>query len=242
MDIFEMDTLAVEPTKKYHNAELLLMLDLINAFGSGFNLIGTLEFKDESQRIIPYELTKSFHSLQCAFRLSISGYYSQTITLLRQLTESWLICKNCKENPKLRAYLLEGKGDRLNYFELAESIGAEKIIYRGDFVFQSKFTHSSSISLGILKERATETLRTNPTYEKMMFLACAEVYIRNVTLMFECMYEFLADIDENMAVHWDKRISKVVQGAGDWQRELRNKYGKPNQPRLNLTVTHKEVA
>ncbi len=72
-------------------------------------------------------------------------------------------------------------------------------------------------------------MRTNPTYEKMMFLACAELFIRNVTLMFECMYEFLADIDENMAIHWDKQISKVVKGAGDWQRELRSKYESQNQ-------------
>ena len=176
-DIFKMDTPAERPTIEHHKVEILLMRDIINAFGSGFSLVGKLQYEDESQRIIPFELTKSMHSLACALRLSISGYYSQAITLLRQLTESWLICKNCKDNPELRAYILDDKGPRPNWRELARSIGVEKIIYEGDFVFQSKFTHSSNVSLGVLKERATDTssdtLRTNPTYEQMLFLACA---------------------------------------------------------------------
>jgi hypothetical protein len=48
-DILKMDTPAEEPTKKYHKDEILLMRDLINAFGSGFDSIGELLYRDEAQ-------------------------------------------------------------------------------------------------------------------------------------------------------------------------------------------------
>lgn len=224
-DLLKMDTPAEKPSIEYHKNELLLMRDLINAIGNGFNLIGELRFNNETQRIVTYVLTRTLHSLMCAYRLSVSGYYSQAIALLRQLTESWLICKTCEDNPKLREYILTGKGRRPNFRELARSIGAEEIIYKGDFIFQSKFTHSSYLSLGILKERTTETLRVYPTYEETLFLTCAEIFIRNATLILECMYEYLYSINENIAKDWNNRTSDVAIKAGDWQRELRSKYG-----------------
>ena len=130
-----------------------------------------------------------------------------------------------ESNPELRAYILDGKGKKPNYRELARSLGVEKTIYDGDFRFQSRFTHSTSLSLGILKESSSDTLRIHPTYEPMLFMQCAELFIRNATFMLGCMEHYLKSISVDKFKAWNNNTKEVAERLSTWQKGIREKYG-----------------
>jgi len=106
------------------------------------------------------------------------------MSLLRTVTEDWFICKDCQNNQKTLQALLYEKyrlGDKkhgLTYYNMADKVGALKV-YRQDYKFQSRFTHSTNLSLGILRDPEANIMRTAPAYDDVLFLSCCEMMIRN---------------------------------------------------------------
>jgi hypothetical protein len=224
-NIVKQETIVREATKQRHRREIEIFTGVINTFTSGFNSIGSFELgKDnESEYIWLLLTTRCFHSLRCSIDLMLKGYYSQAISLLRTGTEDWFICTNAQSNDKVRDYLLRGRGKMPSYSTLAKTIGTSKVY--GDYKFQSKFTHSSQLSLRVLQDRNTNEMRIAPTYDEMLFLACSELFMRVGLLMAEYMGRFLYYIDRDKAKSWDAQNSQRINDTSNWLKELRDKYG-----------------
>jgi hypothetical protein len=149
----------------------------------------------------------------------LKGYYSQAMSLLRTGTEDWFICGTCQKNERVRNCLLRDDEGRMpTYKELAKQMGAEDV-YNGDYAFQSKFTHSSKLSLRVIEDSIA------PKYDKYLFLLCVESLVRVFLRMAEYMGRILVYLDKDKAKSWDKENSQRIKDATNWLKELREKYG-----------------
>jgi len=150
-NIIKLESRAQEDTKRKHWREIEFFAEVLNVFISGFNYMGSFELKEdnETEYIWLLIVTRCFHSIRCSINLMLKGYYSQAMSLLRTGTEDWFICGTCQSNEKVRRYLLQEKGRMPSYSSLAKQMSA-KDIYNGDYNYQSKFTHSSRLSLRVL--------------------------------------------------------------------------------------------
>lgn len=222
-DVTKLETPADTITRQHHQTEISLMVEILNVFLAGFNKMGTVDVVIDERRIILLELIMSFHALLCACRLSISGFYAQGMSLLRQITENWMVCATCKNDEHVREHILTGEGNKLNYYQLAKSLGVLKSIY-ADYKLQSKFTHGTNISLGILRETDLETVRVLPTYEKLLFLSCAEAYFKYSYLMLDQMHKLLTSLSVENATKWDKETGNVASRIETWQKTFREEY------------------
>jgi hypothetical protein len=226
-NIVKLESLAQKETKQKHQREIELFADTINLFTSGFNYMGTFETKDdnEAEYIWLLLITRCLHSLRCSINLMLKGYYSQAMALLRIGTEDWFICGTCQENDKVRNYLLRGKGEKPSYSSLAKDMG-EKKVYKWDYSFQSKFIHSSKLSLAVLYDINTKRLNVAPIYDKNLFLLCAESLFRVSLKMAQYMWHTLFYLDKDKAKSWDKENGQRVKNIANWLNELREQYGK----------------
>jgi len=216
-----------ETTKQKHWREIEIFTGILNVFTSGFNHIGSFEIKDnnEAEYIWLLLVTRCLHSVRCSIDLMLKGYYSQAMSLLRTGTESWFICKTAQDNQAVRDCLIRDEAQMPKYSKLAWQAGAMKL-YRGDYAYQSKFTHSSKLSLRVLQDPNTNEMRIAPVYDEMLFLLCAESLMRVSLIMLEYMWLFLSYIDKDKAKSWDNQNSQSIKDASNWLMELRNKYSK----------------
>jgi hypothetical protein len=220
-------------TLKNHQHDLVVMMNLLNTYIDGFNMIDSFTLQED--REIEYAwillLTRSFHSMRSAMLLIQVGYYTQAMMLLRSVTENWLICKDCQGyRPTLDA-LLYGKhrlGNRklkLQWIDIAERVGAKDIIYEQDYRFQSRFNHPDYMSLGVVMDPDTNEMRTAPAYDRALFLCCFEMMIRNAMRMTEFIESFLSRLSESKVVAWRETAGKPVKEASDWLAEMQEKHG-----------------
>ena len=129
-----------------------------------------------------------------------------------------------KENIKVRDCLLRDTVKMPKYSELAAQMNAMNI-YQGDYHYQSKFTHSTRLSLRVLYNMDKKEAIVAPIYDEALFLLCAESLMRVSLLILEYMWSFLFYIDESKAKHWDIQNSQHVKDVSNWLGELRAKYG-----------------
>lgn len=225
-NIITLESKAQEYTKRRHWREIEIFTGIINAFTSGFNRIGSFERKDDNETEYIWLLlaTRCLHSIRCSINLMLKGYYSQAMSLLRTGTEDWFICGTAQSCEEVRNFLLREKGRMPQYKTLATQIGATDV-YEGDYKYQSKFTHSSRLSLRVLHDMNTNEMRIAPIYDKYLFLLCAESLVRVFFRMAEYVGRFLIYLDKNKAKAWDKENSQIFKDASKWLRELREKYG-----------------
>ena len=225
-NVIKLESLAQEDTKRKNWREIELLAEILNVFISGFNHMGSFELKDdnETEYIWLLIVTRCFHSIRCSINLMLKGYYSQAMSLLRIGTEDWFICGTCKNNEKVRRYLLQEKGRMPSYSSLATQMGA-KDVYNGDYNYQSKFTHSSRLSLRVLYNINTKNMSIAPIYDESLFLLCAESLVRVSLKMAEYIGRILIYLDTNKAKSWDKENSQRLKDAVNWLEELREKYG-----------------
>jgi hypothetical protein len=154
----------------------------------------------------------------------LKGYYSQAMSLLRTGTEDWFICGTCQDNEKVRGCLLRDKGRMPKYKTLAEEMEATDV-YNGDYSYQSKFTHSSRLSLRVLYNIDTKSLNVAPIYDKYLFLLCAESLFRVSLRMTQYIGNILIYLDEEKAKSWDKENGQRAKDIANWLNELREQYG-----------------
>ena len=227
LNIITQESSNKETTIQKHWREIEIFTGILNVFTSGFSYIGSFVRKDDNEPEYIWLLlvTRSLHSIRCSIDLILKGYYSQAMSLLRTGTEDWFICKNAQDNKVVRDCLLRDEGRMPKYSKLAWEAGAMKL-YRGDYAYQSKFTHSSQLSLGVLQDLNTNNMRVAPTYDETLFLLCAESLMRVSLIMLEYMWLFLSYIDKDKAKSWDNQNSQNIKNASNWLMELQNKYGK----------------
>ena len=111
-----------------------------------------------------------------------------------------------------------------SYSSLATQMGA-KDVYNGNYKYQSKFTHSSRLSLRVLYNINTKNMSITPIYDESLFLLCAESLVRVSVKMAEYIGRVLIYLDTNKAEYWDKENSQRFKDAINWLEELREKYG-----------------
>ena len=219
LNIIELESFAQKDTIKQHGREIKVFAGILNASTSVFNYIKSSEIKEdnETEYIWLLLIARCLHSIRCAINLMLKGYYSQAMALLRTVTEDWFVCGTCDSHEEVRNYLLREKGKRLKYVSLAEQMGAMDV-YKGDYDYQSKFIHSSRLSLRVLRDSLA------PKYDKYLFLLCAESLVRVFCRMGEYMGHLLQRLDKAKAEAWGSENSQNFKDATDWLKELREKY------------------
>ncbi len=225
-NIINLESIAQEEIKRKHGQEIELFTEILNIFISGFNHMGSFKLKDdnEPEYIWLLILTRCFHSIRCATNLMLKGYYSQAMSLLRTGTEDYFICGTCQDNGLLRDYLLRDKGKWPNYHKLAKEMQATSV-YKNDYGYQSKFTHSSRLSLRVLYDINTHNLSVVPIYDESLFLLCTESLVRLVVKMTAYMGKLLYYLDANKADSWKKENSQKFNYIEGWYENFISKQG-----------------
>lgn len=236
-NLVQLETKVKQTTARKRSREISLMAELLNIYTKGFNLVTSFERTKDND--VPYVwlrlIARSLHSMRSAMLLMLSGYYGSALTLLRTVTEDWLVGRDCECNQPTLDTLLHEKhrfGDRrlkLRYIDMAERIRAaddvKDIVYQDDYGFQSKFTHAGRLSLAVMLDQKTGELRVAPSYDSLLFYTCCELLIRNGLRMNELMYRFLRSCSDETAETWSNMVEPAVGEIGDWLRALRKEYG-----------------
>jgi hypothetical protein len=226
IDFIQVEGLTRKTIKEKHWREIELFTGIMNIFLSGFSAIGSfkLEEDNEAEYVWLLILMRILNSVRCSIDLMLKGYYSQSMSLLRTITEDWFICGTVQDNKKVRDCLLRDEMKMPKYKDLASQMNAINI-YEGDYSYQSKFTHSSRLSLRVMYNMENNEAVLVPQYDKGLFLLCAESLMRVSLLIIEYMGRLLIYIDQSKAKSWDENNSNNIKGMSEWLRELREKYG-----------------
>lgn len=236
-NLVQLEAKVKQTTARKRQKEISLMAKLLNIYIEGFNLVTS--FKKTEDNDVQYAwlllLARSFHSMRSVILLMLSGYYGSALTLLRTVTEDWLVGKDCEHYQPTLDTLLHEKhrfGDvklKLRYKDMAERVKVEDnvkdIVYQDDYRFQSKFTHAGRLSLAVMQDQKTDELRVIPSYDGLLFYSCCELLMRNSLRMNELMYKFLKSCSDETAETWSNMVEPAVKEIGDWLRALRQKYG-----------------
>ncbi len=210
-------------TEEKHQRELDIFTNIQSVFTNGFSSIPTFKYEDDSEYIWLLILMRTLNSIRCSIDLMLKGYYSQSMSIIRTITEDYFVCGTVKDNEKVRDCLLRDK--RMpKYNKLATQMGALSI-YKGDYHYQSKFTHSTRLSLRILYDLGSKTLKVAPSYDETLFLLCAESLMRVSLCMFEILANLLTNLDKGKAQSWSDNNIANAHLVTDWLSELREKYG-----------------
>lgn len=237
VNLVDMESQVKRTTSKKHQKEISLMAELLNVYTNGFNLVHSFERTEDNDVQYAWLLmiARSLHSMRSAILLMLSGYYGQALTLLRTVTEDWLIGKDCEHyKPTLDALLYEKHkfGDRklkLRYIDMAQRVAVrdeiEDITYNSDYRFQSKFTHTGRLSIEVMRDSETNQLRVSPVYDNVLFLACCELLMRNGLRMNVLLAALLLSFSDGREKTWYTMVDPAVTEIGDWLRNLRQQYG-----------------
>ena len=212
-------------TKENHWREIEIFTGIINTFLSGLSSVGAFQLQEnnEGEYVWLLILIRSLNSVRCSIDLMLKGYYSQAMSLLRTVTEDWFVCGTVQGNITVRDCLLRDAARMPHYSQLAREMKATKI-YKGDYKYQSKFTHSSRLSLRVLYDLDRKEAVVAPTYNELLFLLCAESLMRVSLLILEYMGRLLLYGDENKAKAWAEQNSQHIEDMSSWLGELRAKY------------------
>ena len=102
------------------------------------------------------------------------------------------------------------------------------VMYEKDYAFKCKFSHFTSLSAGIMTieiDSHSRQLTLVPVYDKVLFLACCELALKNGRLMTQFVYELLTDLSEEKANNWLAKSTEGIKEIDDWLDDLKHKYG-----------------
>ena len=236
-NLVQLEAKVKKTTARKQQKEISLITELLNIYTKGFNLVTSFQRTEDND--VPYVwlllITRSFHSMRSAILLMLSGYYGSALTLLRTVTEDWLVGKDCEHYRPTLDTLLYGKhrfGNKelkLRYRDMAERVrvkdNVKDIVYQHDYSFQSKFIHAGRLSLAVMQDQKTDELKVTPSYDSLLFYCCCELLMRNGLKMNELMYKFLKSCSDESAGTWSKMVEPAAKEIGDWLRALQQKYG-----------------
>ena len=92
--IIKQERANVSTTKRNHAKEINIFAGMLNTYTNGFNLVGSFEIEEDNEAETIWLLlsTRCLHSIRCAIDLSLKGYYSQAMSIIRTIIEDWFIC------------------------------------------------------------------------------------------------------------------------------------------------------
>jgi len=227
VNLIEAEKKAREVTINSHPKESELLTTMLNLYTSGFSLLPHLNSKiSDTNWVWLFLITRSFLSLRCAVELMRKAYYAQAIALLRVVTEAYFLCGNCKINKTIVDALLHNKAKRFDYKALAKSMSALPI-YEDDYVFECNYSHTSSLSLGIMTieiDASNRELKPIPFYDKMSFIACCALAFKNGLLMADFLERLLGDVSKEEVKNWRIEAKPRVQQIQEWLGGLKERY------------------
>ena len=233
VNLIEAEKEARKVTIKRHPKESELLTTMLNLYTSGLSLLPYLNSKiSDTNWVWLFLITRSFFSLRCAIELMRKAYYAQAMALIRIVTETYFLCGNCENNKAIVDALLHNKPNRpdgktiFTYKELAKDMAALPI-YENDYLFACKYSHTSSLSLGIMTietDISNRELKPVPFYDEISFIACCELAFRNGMLMADFLEKLLANVSKERVKVWRIKAETEVQQIQDWLAKLKEKY------------------
>jgi hypothetical protein len=233
------ETQVRKTTSKSHKKEIELLTSILNMYINGFNSIDSFTYNQDNEKETAWLLlvARSFHSMRSALQLMLMGYYGQAISLLRTITENFFICHDCIKNPKAieailhKKYRIPSRKNGLTFYEMAERTGNLRI-YRSDYAHQSELTHPSALSLGIIRDPKTNEINVAPRYDKILFLDCCEMMVRDALMMNEFMARLLSKLSsQTEATSWAENAKQTIDEASDWLKGMREEFDNINPPK-----------
>jgi len=221
-----------EHTRSQHKRELDLVVSVLDTYINGFNLIDSFIFTKDNEVETAWLLlvTRSFGSMRCAMQLMQTGYYGQATSLLRTVTEDWFICHDCTNNQKTiqailyNKYEIPNRREGLTFYQMAERTG-KLHVYKDEYHHESKVTHPTALSLGMLRDPETGEIRAAPAYNEILFLYCCELMLRNAIGMTDFMERFLSKLSKEQVNSWRETAGQPCKEAAEWLNALQEKYG-----------------
>jgi hypothetical protein len=234
LNIPEAERKAQNITVKNHFDIFEVLTTMLNLYIHGFNLIGKLDDKNNDTDWVWLFLTvRSFHSIRCSIELMKKAYYSQAMSLIRMVTEAYFLCGNCENDKTIIDAILHNKPNKpgarriFKYYKLAEYMGC-LAIYENDYRHECDFTHTSSLSLGIMTTEINSTnreLSLVPAYNEILFVDCCELALRNGLLMASFLEKLLDDVSKEKVEAWRSTAKTGVKQIQQWLGGLKAKYG-----------------
>jgi hypothetical protein len=233
LNIPEAEHKAQNITVKKHLDVFELVTIMLNLYIHGFNLIGKLDDKNNDIDWVWLFLTvRSFHSIRCSIELMKKAYYAQAMSLIRMVTEAYFLCGNCENDQTIIDAILHNKPNKLGgrtifkYKKLARDMGS-LAIYENDYMHECDFTHTSSLSLGIMTTEINSTnreLSLVPAYDEILFVDCCELVLRNGLLVASFLEKLLDDVSKEKVNAWRITAKTGVQQIQQWLGGLKEKY------------------
>lgn len=234
LNIPEAERKAQNTTVKNHLHVFELVTTMLNLYIHGFNLTEKLGDKNSDIDWVWLFLTvRSFHSIRCSVELMKKAYYAQAVSLIRMVTEAYFLCGNCENDKTIADAVLHNKPNRpdgktvFNYKDLAKRMGS-LAIYENDYIHECNFSHTSSLSLGIMTTKVSPTNRELPlvpTYDEILFIGCCELAFRNGLLMASFLEQLLDHLSKENVKTWRIKQKAGVQQIQEWLGGLKERYG-----------------
>jgi len=229
LNLIKAEREAKDITVKSHSKEFELLATTLNLYTSGFSLLPNLNSKiNDTHWVWLFLITRSFFSIRCAVELMTKAYYAQVIALLRIATEAYFLCGNCEKNKTIIDTLLHNKPKRFDYKDLAKAMDALPI-YEDDYAFECNYSHTSSLSLGIMTieiNASNRELKPIPFYDKMSFIACCALAFKSGLLMADFIERLLDDVSKEKVAAWRIEAKTGVQQIKEWLTNLKERYGR----------------
>jgi hypothetical protein len=219
-------------TSKSHQEEIELLTNILNMYINGFSSIGSFTYNQDNEKETAWLLlaARSFRSMRSALQLMLMGYYGQAISLLRTMTEDFLICHDCIKNTKAieailhNAYRIPSRENGLTFYAMADRTDNLKI-YKKDYAHQSELTHPSALSIVIIRDPKTDEINVAPRYDEILFLDCCEIMVRNALMMSEFMARLLSKLSKAKDTSWAENAKQTMDEASGWLNKMRELYG-----------------
>jgi hypothetical protein len=234
LNLIEAEKKAINITIKNHFEVFELITTMLNLYIHGFNLIGKLDDKNSDTDWVWLFLTvRSFYSIRCSIELVKKAYYAQAVSLIRMVTEAYFLCGNCEKDKTIIDAVLHNIPNRpdgrtiFNYKKLAMDMDS-LAIYENDYMHECNFSHTSSLSLGIMTTETNSTsweLSPVPAYNEILFIDCCELAVRNGLLMASFLEKLLNDVSKEKVNDWRIEAKPRVQQIQEWLSGLKERYG-----------------
>lgn len=234
VDLIEAEKKAKEITIKNHREEFELLTKMLNLYTSGFSMIPHLNDKNsDNDWVWLFLMTRSFLSIRCAIELMTKAYYAQAMALIRIVTEAYFLCGNCENNKTIIDAVIHNIPNKrdgrtiFNYKELAKKMDSLGL-YENDYRHECSFSHTSSLSLGIMTtviDSNNRELSPVPDYKELLFMDCCELAFRNGLLMVRFVEKLIDNVSKEKVNAWRVKAKPEVELIQEWLSGLKERYG-----------------
>jgi|GEM_PF-1931088 len=178
---FELEAKAVVDSTRENASEIVQLLqNAIGLLGDGFSVAGNLPRTDADLAKMGL-LSANFATLKCATDIALRGYYTQSVSLLRNVYENWIAFHYLTEHPDESDAWLDGGKRPPGHSVMCKALGSHFNPLQGrmreSYGELCRFTHTSSV--WVLPQIATDrvpnevTVHFGVNYDGELFKSCA---------------------------------------------------------------------